>query len=616
MLKPIKWFWFSILCCFSVAGYSQEFFSLETPCNPISRHTCALPLPSDVYALPDTDSPTGLRLHYPKGAIREELFENVPPTLTPENVINGSSGYSAATSVVFELDSEPDSATLPADGGESVIAINLTTGERTPIRTHISDYARSKKVSEPSQIVEIYPRSRWNFGERYAVFLTKSLQPLHGGDYSKSKGFAQAISQDGSDLANYYEPVISEFESRGYSREDLISATFFTVRDEAEVTDKLITLSNYVYNQDHPIRNVRVFHKIFGYIGAIVTGEVLVHNFRDEYGGMVYDTSFAEENWIKFILTLPRSAKRGSVPISIFSHGLGLYKETGEEVAVKNAKRGIATIGIDHPNHGSRMVEDGGYLMLRMQTPYVALQVGMMSQSPIDHMSLLKAIQTSIGSIDIFPKRFWSPLFTRKLNGGDGIPDIDTSKIFYQGISLGGVLGSAFLSLAPDLKGAFLRVPGVGVTSILSGTGLWEPFFSNLVPDMATGAEALLLKGAMQHEIDYADGINYVHYLRNPVGIATSKPVAIVAGADDGIVPNFSTIAFAELADIPLVGEEYFPMPGTWRSDDFDDGFGVVQYEKEQGELNDFWYGFKVHFGSGSGEVEDEWIDRFIMQRH
>ncbi|MDX1692475.1 MAG: hypothetical protein R3208_01845 [Ketobacteraceae bacterium] len=616
MLKPLKSFWFTALILACPLAYGLDFYPLETPCNPVSVKTCALPLPSDVYASPDEQSPTGMRLYYPEGVIRDALLDEVPPTLTPQTVINGSSGYSAATSVLFELESEPDLSTLPEDGGESVIAINLTTGERAPVRAFISEYARSRRVAQPAQIVEIYPRARWTFGERYAVFLTKALKPAEGGDFGTSPGFAQALSADGSDLAAYYEPVISQFESLGYSRNELISATFFTVRDEREVTDKLLSLGKYVYDQEHPIRNVRVRHKIFGYIGAIVTGEVLVHNFRDQYGGMIYDTSAAEDNWIRFTLTLPRSAKYGPVPVSIFSHGIGLLKESGKDTAVDNARMGIATIGIDHPNHGSRSVEDGGYVMLRMQTPYVELQVGMMGQSPVDMMSLLKAVQTSIAEIDVFPKRFWAPLFTRDITSGDGIPDIDTSRIFYQGISLGGVLGSAFLAIAPDLKGAFLRVPGVGVTSILSGSALWDPFFSNLVPDIADGAEALLLKSAMQHEIDYADAINYVHYIRNPADIGTPKPIGIIAGADDGVVPNFSTIAFAELAGIPLVGEEYFSMPGTFRSDDFDNGFGVVQYQRDRGELNDFWYGIKVHFSSGGDNVEEDWIKRYILGTH
>lgn len=600
---------------FSSYGYSQDFLDLTSPCNPVSLATCALPYPSDVYAKPDVDSPTGRRLDYPAGAVRQELFESVPPTLTPQSVFNGSTGYSAASSVLFELDAAPDLTTLPEDGGESVVALNLRTGERVPVRVQLSAYARSKLVSSPSHIVEIFPRARWKYGERYGVFLTRALKASSGQDYAKSAGFTKALSNDGSDLANFYAPAIKAFEKHGIARDELVSATFFTVRDEAEVTGRLIRLSEYVYNQDHPIRNVKIRYKLLGNIAAFVTGEVRVHNFRDEYGGMVYDTSKAEDNWIQFRLALPRAAKKGPVPIAIFSHGIGFFKESGIETAISNAKLGVATIAIDHPNHGSRIQKDGGYVLMRVQTRFVPMQVGMMTQTSIDHMSLLKAIKTSIGSLDIVPKRRWSPLVTSELNNGDGVSDIDTNTIFYQGISLGGVLGATFLSLAPDVKGAVLNVSGVGVTNILAGSLLWNPVFSHLEPDVATGAEALLLKAAMQHEIDYGDAINFVHYLRNPVGMASPKPIVVIAGRGDGVVPNFSTFAFAEIAGLPLVGESTFPMPGVSQQSDFDDGYGVLQFETRSSDSNHPLKGLVVHFSSDRADkAVEQWTQRFILE--
>ena len=613
MKKCLNYMLISYLASLSLAVNGQDFYTLDAPCNPISVITCALPGPSDMLAIEDLDSPTGMRLYYPEGAGREELFALVPPSLLPEKVANGSTGYSAGTAVGFELLHTPDSSTLPNDGGESVVAFNLDSGERVPIRANISAYAASKLVAEPSNIIEVYPRSRWEFGERYVVAISKSLKTINGSDHEISPGFTQAISNDGSQLANYHEPVIQFLEAKGYSRDDLVSATFFTIRDEQEVTGKLSELSEYVYNESHPIRNLRVRHKLFGKISAHVSGEVLVHNFRDEYGSMIYDVNGAEENWIKFRLTLPRAAKDKPVPVSIFSHGIGFIKESGISVAIGNAKLGIATIAIDHPNHGSRISADGGWVGSLLNTEDVPRQLGMMIQSSIDHMSLLKAIQTSLGELDVLPRRFWGPLVTREMNGGDGVPELDTNTVFFQGVSLGGVLGSVFVSLAPDIKGAILQVSGAGITSILSGSALWNPLFSRMVPDIATGAEALLLKTAMQHVIDYGDPLNFAHYFRNPIGIATPKPILIIAGEGDRVVPNFSTAAFAELADLPLIGEKYFALP-TERQADFTDGYGVVELPKLN-ISNEFLNGFLVHFRSDrANAIVKDWIKRYILE--
>lgn len=595
-------------------SYAQAFYQLHTPCNPIAVKTCAMPVPSDIYALEDSSSPTGMRLFYPDGIARQELLSVLPSSLMPDRVINGSTGYSAATSVSFELPQAPNLLTLPIDGGESVVAFNLKTGERVPVRAQISEYARSKRVSEPSQIIEIYPRARWSFGERHVVFVTKTLKAADGKDLAPSSGFLQAISQDGSPLSEYYEPIIQFIETKGYSRHELLSATFFTIRDEHEVTDGLARLSAHVYQQEHPLRNLKIRHKLFGPVGAHVSGEVLVHNFRDEQGSMIYDTNQARQNWVRFRMTLPRTASKNAAPVAIFGHGIGFIKESGFDTAVNNAKMGIATIGIDHPNHGSRISADGGWVGFLMNTDDVPRQVGMMNQISIDQMSLLKAVRTSIGNLDILPRQKRSPLVTTDTNRGDGKPDLDTSRVYYHGVSLGGVLGSAFVALAPDLKGTVLTVTGTGVTNILSGSALWDPFFSRMVPKIATGAEALLLKTAMQHVLDYGDAINFIHQFRNPVGMATPKPVMIVAVDGDQIVPNFSTVAYAEIADLPLVGDQLFDLH-TQHQLHFTDGYGVIQLPAITRTGNARLDGFMGHFTSERANQQvNDWIRQYVLQ--
>ena len=232
-------------------------------------------------------------------------------------------------------------------------------------------------------------------------------------------------------------------------------------------------------------------------------------------------------------------------------------------------------------------------------------------------MSLLKAITTSIGAIDVLPKRSWNLFVSTPRYNGDGIPEIDTNNIFYQGTSLGGVLGSTFIALAPNLTGAFLQVTGVGVTNILSNSLLWEGVFSHMMPSRASGAEAMLLKSAMQHDVDYGDAINFVHYFRHPPNTSTAKPVAIVAGLDDGVVPNFSTAAMAEIAQIPQVGEILFPIYGVNQTDVFEDGYGVMQV-KPLLDIRGGLRGIFAHLSSSGSEMKTimkQWIQEVILDK-
>lgn len=558
-----------------------DFISPESPCNPVRVENCVLPYPSDMYTRRDENSVTGRVLDVPIEALRPEIQAEIPPSLTPETVLNGTSGFSAATTVLFELDQAPDLATLPADGGNVVVALDLDTGERIPLRVALNEYARSRKVTAPKQVIEIYPQSRWRFGHRYVVGLTRQLKTESGADFMPSAGFTEALADNGSPLSEFYAPGIARLWEAGVQPSDLISATIFTVRAEDEVTGPMRRIAEQVYEEEHPVANLRVNYLLTGPIAAIVRGDIRLSSYRDENRNLDYQKAQGDEYWTRFRLSIPRAAKNGSVPVSIYGHGLSVFKETDIVVALVNASEGVATVSIDQPNHGSRIGPDGGYGIIKLGVHNVPLQVGMTAQSPIDFIALLKAVKTSMSSIDVMPKRLFSRLAgtPEEVDNGDGIPDLDVNNIFYQGTSLGGVLGSTFIALAPDIKGAFVQVPGVGITSILSGSVLWDLAYHQLEPPSADGAEALLLKAVMQHQMDYGDGINFVHYIHQPLPGNPDKKLVMSVGQDDGIVPNFSSVALAMLTDTPIIGEQLFEMPGVrvLEQEEFEDGNGLVQ---------------------------------------
>ena len=590
---------------------------LDSPCHPAFHITCGLPYPSDIYTHEDNTSETGIGANFPTGIISEELFEEIPTSLTPEIVYNGSNGFSAATSVLFELPKAPDPTTVPADGGDTVVAFNLDTGERVPILVQYSDYARSIYVLRPSHIIEIYARSRWKFSNRYVVAVTNNLRTASGGSHIPSAGFIDGIANSGSRLSNYYGPTLDFLENQGIDRDDLIDLTFFTVRSENDVTGRITKLTDYVYNADHPVRNMIVTYPWTGNVAAHVRGDLWVHNFRNSDGGVYYDLDEVKGHWIRFHLALPWVAKYKQVPISIYGHGLGAMKEADSGVVASNAKLGIATVSIDHPNHGTRILADGGYVMAMVSPSDAAMLSGIAAQSTIDFMSLLKAIRTSIGAIDVLPKRSWSTFISTPAYNGDGIAEIDTSNIFYQGTSLGGVLGSTFIALAPDLKGAFLQVTGVGFSNMLSNSMIWEGYFSHLMPRKASGAEAMLMKSALQHEGDYADAINFIHYFRNPPNTTTAKPVAVVIGEGDSVVPNFTSAAMAEIAQLPQVGPILFPIDGVDQVDHLDEGYGIYQVPPVidiQGPLR----GLFAHMsftGDKAQAIMNDWIKEVILEQ-
>lgn len=546
----------------------------QSVCNPLSLNTCGLPFPSDYWTVQDASSPTGTRIQTSDELIRPELLAQLPVEngISVEQIFNGASGFSAASAVVFEFAQRPDDSALDKYGADMVMAYDLTSGNFVDIRTQISNYARGRQVSAPSEVLEVYPLDRWSFGHTIAVVVTKAL-PIDGEeeDFLSLQNNATSPEQQA-----YLTQLSQAIGQMGLQSDQIRNATLFTVRDRAEVLDPMRTLVERTFAAEHPLRNVTVNYKgYFSKRAAVITGELLTHNYRRENGiGLVDFDGDYQEQWIPFRLSLPKAARnQGSVPVAFYAHGLGLSKESDLLVADQNASLGVATFSVDFPNHGARSKADGGMVFTNLTISKVTREIGMMTQNNIDFAAAHKAL-IGMADLDVVGKWRWGGCW----QCADGIPDLDTGRVFMQGTSLGGVLGSAYAALSPDLDGAVFHVSGVGVTSILAGSILWDVAFSHLEPPAATGAEALLLKGAIQQMLDYGDSINYIDLMRNPDNGRPIRPLFVITGAGDNIVPNDSSVAMARLAGLPIVGPLRYDIPGVEQRESADElGFGLTQ---------------------------------------
>lgn len=558
-------------------------FAVADDCNPSSIRSCSLPFPSDIWAETDLTSPTGKRLNVPDAIFPDDVLADIPADdgLTPSAVFAGASGFSAATAALFEFYSPPVKALIPADGGDAVVAIDLTTGLRVPVRVQVSDYAQSDSVSEPSFVLEVYPRSRWEYGHEILIAITDSL-PL----MLPEPGLTSRLTV-GDD---YVPGLIATLTQNGINPLDVRNATRFTVRDRHEVVAPMKTAVEQVRDFDHPVRNLTVDHYAFdSLISAVVEGELQIHNYRQNEGQGLVD--FAAEplaQWVPFRLTLPQAARRGNAPVALYAHGLGEDKEGDLPVVGMNAELGIATFGIDFPNHGGRIEQDGGYVFDILTPGELAKPLGMVVEATIDFASAQRALETALADLDVV-----GPQMTSRWGGDyvpDGIPDLDVSRLFMEGTSLGGVLGSVYGSVGPDLSGAVYHVTGVGVSGILSQSILWDGAFKNLIPVNASGSEAVVLRSMMQQVLDPGDSVNYIDYFRYPEAGETSRPLMLTMGQGDSVVVNDSTHAAALLLDAPVVGTPLVLFDDVRYEDDYDDdGYGIRQYLPMYNFVPDSW---------------------------
>lgn len=564
------------------AALASPAVAADAKCNPLSTKTCLAPFPSNYWAVDDPSSPTGVRANVTDDVLRPEILDKLPKQdgISPSGVFGGASGFSAGVGAVFEFTERPGA--IPSNGGNAVVAYDLDTGERVKVHAILSPQAQNTAlVSKATNTLQVFPQSRWAYGHRILVAVTDDF-PIAN---PTEPPFTQLANQEPANqrAADYVQEVRDGLQQVGLDESSVRNATVFSIRAREEFLDPLTKLTDDTSSRDHAVRNVSVSWDLINPdVAGLVTGQIRVDNYRTRNGTGPVDWSgnTRKDEWIPFRLTLPENSSRGNAPVVLYMHGIGAAKEMDVVVTQMNAQRGLATLSVDWPNHGARSGQNGGNLLSLLAPQHLGTLSGMFNQATIDLFGVYKALQTA--KIDVMkPVSLFAPFG----QGRDGKNDIDGTKISMQGTSLGGVLGLNFAALSPKLSGVIFHVTGAGIGHAVSQTVLWN-VFGSIFPKAATGTESTVLQASLQQVLDPSDGLNTAEFIRNPRPGQTAKPFLVVVGDSDNVVPSPTSVALANLLDLPLVGTQHYAMADVRRTADYDaGGYGIRQYPPFTGPI-------------------------------
>jgi hypothetical protein len=285
-------------------------------------------------------------------------------------------------------------------------------------------------------------------------------------------------------------------------------------------------------------------------------------------------------NDVYFNLFLPATPKPpGGWPVAIFGHGFGDDKNDSPLlVASLMAANGIATVAINAVGHGfgplgtltvSQTVgapvtfSAGGRGFDQNGDGVIGSTEGLsafpltnivgdrdgLRQTAIDLMQLVREIRVGM-DVD-----------------GDGTPDLDPSRIYYLGQSLGGIYGTIFLAVEPNVLFGVPNVPGGSLLQIArlspdfrvlvalalairTPSLLNEPFpnFNEALPlrDQPPLINTVPGADAIQQYLDHSDWVGqagdpvaYAPYLQKaPLSGMPGKSVIIQFAKGDQTVPN------------------------------------------------------------------------------
>lgn len=262
------------------------------------------------------------------------------------------------------------------------------------------------------------------------------------------------------------------------------------------------------------------------------------------------------EEDLRFSLSVPEGEMpEGGWPIVLYAHGTGgnfqsFYRQ---EVALSLAKKGLAVISIDQIHHGERDggLCDGGVdysqcvslLFFNFLVPKAGRDN--VRQSAIDYVSLLRLVQDLEIPADI------SDL--------EQASRFNPNKVMFMGHSQGGLNGSLFLAIEPQVLGGVLS--GAGSNIAISLEQKTKPFDVNQLVKLALGFSidqtldrwdpTLTL---LQTFIEPGDCSNFARFwFHQPPEGYSAKSILMTIGLRDEYTPPDTNFALAVAGRVPLV---------------------------------------------------------------
>ncbi|MBW2260851.1 MAG: prolyl oligopeptidase family serine peptidase [Deltaproteobacteria bacterium] len=526
------------------------------------------PFPSMHLMREDPASATGYRVD-----IEAELLP-IAEGGTPMKVdrFNRLDGFSVATPcLVFHEDWDIDPETLPGQSriGESVEEdstvqiIHLETGERHLLMAEID--ANDQAIEQGRRSLVIRPMEALEWASRYAVVLTTGIHDASGDPIPSPANFralvrGKAVPEDLAPYEEHYAGLFARLEEIGISMDDVVlSWDFWT--GSREVT--LAQIEHVVertradmpadpsFVPDITIHETRTLDSdvdtdvdplIWRHVELVFSMETFVNEdgeFVLDAGGM--PTSQGRDDFT-LIVHLPPSihdAPAGSVPVMVFGHGLlGLPQDY--------LTRGRDALGAHEAADRYGMIYAAAEwrgLSYRDELDAViaATDFGTFHRVTEDlHMGIANFL--AVGRM--FRSGFVDEEFLQAVDGSGSL--VDTDRIYYHGISLGGHQGGVAMALSEVFDFGVLQVGGAAWTTMLERSSNWHKYEIIMHPRMRDPVDRQMVFAVTQMFWDPVDPCTHFEALRD-------KSFIMQESIGDAQVPNIATEFWARSVGIPLL---------------------------------------------------------------
>ncbi len=555
------------------------------PCDFLDTSVCMHPFPNDWFTVADGTSPTGRRVHFSlTGMPRNAANKPIDPT-----DYNRSDGFSPGASIVLEVPGMDLGMTgaVPItdierslDADAPIVIVNAATLEHHLFWAELDANA----ATDDERALILRPGVNFEEGTRYIVAL-RSMKDSSGATIAPNADFVAyrdgVVTTDPVVEARraHMEGVFATLTAAGVARNDLYLAWDFTVASAENNTARLLFMRDdaftrlgsaaptFVVTQTEDDVDDKIFRRVSGVflVDRYVTTPTPGARFLLGLDGLPLRQPTPQQ--ANFVCNIPRaalaSAAATAVPARASIYGHGLFG-SADEVSAGN----VESMGNEH-NFVFCATDWIG--MAETDIPNAATILVDLSNFPTlaDRLQQSALNALTLARLMIHPNGFVSNAAFRDLLGN---PVIDTSNVFYDGNSQGGIMGGVVMSVAQDITRGVLGVPGMNYSTLLTRSVDFETYSMVLYPSYPNELERPLLFTLIQMLWDRGEPNGYAHHMTtDPLPNTPQHEVLLHEAFGDHQVANVTTEVEARTIGASI----YQPALAAGRHSDVDPYFGI-----------------------------------------
>ena len=442
-----------------VAAVEAQLATSPAGCDPLDTRQCLLPFPSDALTVIDDTSATNRRVAFPAG----ELPTNSSGIDIDPMAWNRNDGFSANSPLLTWIDDfDPQASKLPSwtdlasslSTDSSVVLVDTTSGDRIPLWAEVD----VDSATDDGQLLVVRPAISLAPATTYAVGL-RNLVTTDGTPVEPSPMFV--VHRDGlaTDIAEVearrdeFESTFDALDAAGAVRKDLQLVWSFTTASVANTTDVI------VHMRDETLAGLGTTAPEFDItsvtenpepgLARLVEGTYSVPNWMTGDGGPGTALNrgadgLPEINGVvqaPFACEIADNVWNGTGPAHavMYGHGLlGSHLEVDAEniVAMSNEHDALYCA-----------TKWAGFSEDDIPTAVTALQDFSNFPTFVDRMSQGLVNQLVLGRLMLADNGLAiQPEFMRP----DGSGVLDTSELYFDGNSQGGIMGMALAAISTD----------------------------------------------------------------------------------------------------------------------------------------------------------------------